>query len=148
MNRRYLRFVTIAIALAFTLISASTATAQVVRTAEIAQKIHTELPEIPIENQYFSRKLNKIDPNNTLINRVLRYHSYVKGRPVQVRLDWKLTLADYLDANDIMDSATYPSQDVLTVNPMEGDRAAMNKLPRETRNRLIDRLIQYTRRSP
>jgi hypothetical protein len=147
MNRRYLRFVTIAIALAFTLISASTATAQVVRTSEIAQKIHTELPEIPIENQYFSRKLNKIDPNNTLINRVLRYHSYVKGRPVQVRLDWKLTIADYLDANDIMDLATYPSQDVLTVNPMEGDRAAMNKLSRETRNRLIDRLIQYTRRS-
>jgi hypothetical protein len=147
MNRRYLRFITIAIALAFTLISASTATAQVVRTSEIAQKIHTELPEIPIENQYFSRKLNKIDPNNTLISRVLRYHSYVKGRPVYVRLDWKLTLADYLDANDIMDSATYPSQDVLTVNPMEGDRAAINKLPRETRNRLIDRLMQYTRRS-
>ncbi len=146
MNRRYLRFVTIVLALAFTLISASSATAQVVRTAEIGQKIHGEFPEIPIENQYFSRKLNKIDPTNTLIGRMLRYHAYVKGRPVQMRLDWKLTLADYLDANDIMDSATYPSQDVLTVNPMEGDRAAVNKLSRETRNRLIDRLIQYTRR--
>ncbi len=146
MSRRYLRFVTIAVALAFTLISASTATAQVVRTAEIGQKIHTEFPEIPIENQYFSRKLNKIDPTNTLVGRMLRYHAYVKGRPVQVRLDWKLTIADYLDANDVMDLATYPSQDVLTVNPMEGDRAAMNKLSRETRNRLIDRLMQYTRR--
>lgn len=146
MSRRHLRFIPIAIALAFTLICASTSTAQIVRTAEIAQKIHTELPEISLENQYFNRKLNKIDPNNTLISRVLRYHAYVKGRPVGLRLDWKLTLADYLGANEIMDLATYPSQDVLTVNPMDSDRVAVQKLSRETRNRLIDRLIQSTQR--
>jgi hypothetical protein len=119
--------------------------ARVVRTTEIAQKIYTELPSIPLENQYFNQKINKVDPQNTLINRILRYHAYTKGRPIELRLDWKLTIADYLDANDIMDSATYPSHDVLSKNPLEGDRAAVTALSRSMRDRLITRLIHYTK---
>jgi len=149
LSTRFPRLMTIAIVMAilltFTGITATSAIAQVVRTAEIAQKIYLAIPEVPLENQYFNQKLNKIDPNNTLINRLLRYHAYVKGRPTGVRLDWKLTIADYLGANDIMDLATYPSQDVLTVNPMDSDRAALNTLSRATRNRLIEALIQTTR---
>ena len=120
--------------------------ARIVRTAEIAQKVYTELPEIPLENQYFNQKLKKIDPNNTLVNRILRYHAFTKGRPADVRLDWKLTLADYLGANDIMDPATYPSHDVLSKNPMDDDRAAVNMLTRSMRDQLIDRLIQFTQK--
>ena len=123
------------------------ANANIVRTAEIAQKIYTELPEIPLENQYFNQKLKKIDPNNTLINRILRYHAFTKGRPADMRLDWKLTLADYLGANDIMDPATYPSHDVLNKNPLDNDRAAVNTLTRSMRDQLIDRLIQFTQKS-
>ncbi len=121
--------------------------ARVVRTAEVAQKIYTELPSIPLENQYFNQKINKIDPQNTLVNRILRYHAYTKGRPVELRLDWKLTIADYLEANDIMDPATYPSHDVLSKNPLEGDRAAVTSLSRSMRDRLIARLIHYTKQS-
>ena len=123
------------------------ANANIVRTAEIAQKIYTELPEIPLENQYFNQKLKKIDPNNTLIDRILRYHAFTKGRPADMRLDWKLTLADYLGANDIMDPATYPSHDVLSKNPLDNDRAAVNTLTRSMRDQLIDRLIQFTQKS-
>ena len=146
MSRRYFRFLTLAIVLVFTMISVTTVTAQVVRTGDIAQKIYVELPNVPLENQYFNRKINKIDPNNTLISRMIRYHAYVKGRPVAVRLDWKLTIADYLGANDIMDLATYPGQDILSVNPMDSDRAAINTLSRQVRDRLIERLIKYTQK--
>ncbi len=133
--------------LGLTIAIALPAQARVVRTAEIAQKVYMDLPTIPLENQYFNQKLNKIDPQNTLINRILRYHAYTKGRPVDLRLDWKLTIADYLDANDIMDPATYPSHDVLSKNPLDADRAAVNTLSRSTRNQLIDRLIYYTQQS-
>ena len=146
MSRRYFRFVTLAIVLVFTVISAIAVTAQVVRTGDIAQKIYVELPNVPLENQYFNKKINKIDPNNTLISRMIRYHAYVKGRPVALRLDWKLTIADYLGANDIMDLATYPGQDILSVNPMDSDQAAINTLSRQTRDRLIDRLTKYTQK--
>ncbi len=143
MSRRYFRFLTLAIVLVFTVISATTVTAQVVRTGDIAQKIYADLPEVPLENQYFNRKINTIDPNNTLISRMVRYHSYVKGRPATLRLDWKLTIADYLGANDIMDLAAYPGQDILAVNPMDTDRVAINGLSRQTRDRLIERLIKH-----
>ncbi len=146
MSRRYFRFVTLAIVFVFTVVSATAVTAQVVRTGDIAQKIYVELPGVPLENQYFNKKINKIDPNNTLISRMIRYHAYVKGRPVSLRLDWKLTIADYLGVNDIMDLATYPGQDILSVNPMDSDRAAINTLPRQTRDRLIERLIKYTQK--
>ena len=146
MSRRYFRFLTLAIVFVFTVISATTVIAQVVRTGDIAQKIYVELPNVPLENQYFSRKINRIDPNNTLISRMIRYHAYVKGRPVALRLDWKLTIADYLGANDIMDLATYPGQDILSVNPMDSDRAAINTLSRQTRDRLIERLVKYTQK--
>ena len=96
MSSRYFRFLILAIAFVFTVISATTVTAQVVRTGDIAQKIYVELPNVPLENQHFNRKINKIDLNNTLISRMIRYHAYVKGRPVALRLDWKLTIADYL----------------------------------------------------
>ena len=146
MSRRYFRFVTLAIVFVFTVVSATAVTAQVVRTGDIAQKIYVELPGVPLENQYFNKKINKIDLNNTLISRMIRYHAYVKGRPVSLRLDWKLTIADYLGVNDIMDLATYPGQDILSVNPMDSDRAAINTLPRQTRDRLIERLIKYTQK--
>ena len=143
-------FVSTAIAALLLSIALSTpiAHARIVRTAETAQKIYTELPEIPLENQYFNQKLKKIDPNNTLINRILRYHAFTKGRPADIRLDWKLTLADYLGANDIMDPATYPSHDVLNKNPLDNDRAAVNTLTRSMRDQLIDRLIQLSKTLP
>jgi hypothetical protein len=148
LNRDSKKFwITCLCVLGLTIAIALPSQARVVRTAEIAQKIYTDLPTIPLENQYFNQKLNKIDPQNTLINRILRYHAYTKGRPVDIRLDWKLTIADYLDANDIMDPATYPSHDVLSKNPLDADRAAVNTLSRSTRNQLIDRLIYYTQQS-
>jgi hypothetical protein len=67
---------------------------------------------------------------------MIRYHVYVKGRPAIYRLDWKLTLADYLGANELMESEVYPGGKSLNQNPLEGDRAAIQNLTRQQRDRL------------
>ena len=148
MTRRSRRWMllSIAVAIACLTLPPVATQARTIRTAEVADQVYAVLPQIPLENGYHNHKLNKVDPKNTLINRLLRYHLYTKGRPVEVRLDWKLTIADYLNANDIMDPATYPGNDVLKENPMENDRRAIDGLSRQLRDRLIDQLLQATRR--
>jgi hypothetical protein len=56
-------------------------------------------------------------------------------------LDWKLTLADYLGANEIMYDASYPGNDTLRQNPIEGDRKAITRLTRSQRNALVQVLV-------
>ncbi|AGY58937.1 hypothetical protein [Gloeobacter kilaueensis] len=79
-------------------------------------------------------------PDNTLVRRLINYHATLRGRPEYSRLDWKLTLADYLGYNLPIDPTTYPDngpgQPVLAQ-----DRAAIDALSRPQRNRLIEVLI-------
>lgn len=115
----------------------------------IDQKIYQQLPDFPLENQYVSRESGKVSSRNTLITRLIRYHTQVKGRAPNYRLDWKLTLADYLGANEIMDDGVYPGADALKQNPFEGDRAAIRKLTRKQRDALIQALVNaYTVMNP
>lgn len=106
----------------------------------LGRKVYQQLPDIPLENQYISRETGQAAVDNTLIDRLIRYHVYVKGRPTNFRLDWKLTLADYLGANEIMEESQYPSNDTLRQNPFEGDRAAINRLNRKQRDALVQTL--------
>jgi hypothetical protein len=69
------------------------------------------------------------------------YHSYLKGRAPNYRLDWKLTLADYLGANEVMYETTYPGKDNLQKNPFDGDRAAVARLNRRQRDALVQALV-------
>jgi hypothetical protein len=111
----------------------------------IEQRIYQQLPNFPLENQYVSRESGKVSSRNTLITRLIRYHTQVKGRAPNYRLDWKLTLADYLGANELMDDGVYPGADALKQNPFEGDRAAIRKLTRKQRDALIQVLVNaYT----
>lgn len=112
-----------------------------VRIQDAWQQVYKQLPNLPLENQYINKEAGAVDPNNTLVSRLIRYHVYTKGRPPQYRLDWKLTLADYLDANTIMQEGVYPGYEVLTQNPMEGDRAAIRKLNRAERDQLVQALV-------
>ena len=89
---------------------------------------------MPLENDYVSQETGEVDTENTLISRLIRYHFYVKGRPPNFRFDWKLTLADYLGANDYLHND-------LTENPMEGDRQAIQSLTRSQRETLVNRLV-------
>lgn len=117
------------------------ALAQRVSTSDAWQLVYQQLPDLPRENQYISKETGKVSQNNTLVSRLIRYHMYVKGRPLNYRLDWKLTLADYLGANEIMYDTSYPGNDILKQNPFEGDRAAIKKLNRHQRDALVQVLV-------
>ncbi len=104
--------------------------------------MYEKLPDLPIENNYISKETGKVDPNNTLVGRLIRYHVFVKGRPPNYRFDWKLSLADYLGATpDYLVESVYPGNDVLRSNPMEQDRAAIQRLNRVQRDALVQALV-------
>jgi hypothetical protein len=115
--------------------------AQDVRVGDAWQQVYQKLPDFPRENQYISRESGKVAESNTLIGRLIRYHVYVKSRPVNFRLDWKLTLADYLGANERIPAATYPSADTLRTSPLQGDVAAIRSLDRTQRDALVQALV-------
>ncbi|AFY54519.1 hypothetical protein Riv7116_1981 [Rivularia sp. PCC 7116] len=115
--------------------------AQTIASSDAWRKVYQQLPEFPRENKYVSKKTRKVSENQTLARRLIRYHVYIKGRAPNTRLDWKLTLADYLGANEIMYDASYPGSKTLTKNPIDGDRAAIKALNRSERNTLIQTLV-------
>jgi hypothetical protein len=111
------------------------------RAQDAWQIVYQKLPTLPLENQYVNRETGKIDPNNTLVSRLMRYHLYVKGRPSNYRFDWKLTLADYLGVNEPIEPLTYPGADALKQNPVEKDITIINQLDRSQRDELVQTLV-------
>ena len=122
-------------------IQLSPVVAQSLRPNDVAARVYQLIPELPLENQYLSQETQEIATNNTLISRFIRYHQYVKSRPVKFRLDWKFTMADYLEANELISYDRYPGSKTLTTHPLESDRAAIYNLSRSQRNQLIDTLV-------
>jgi hypothetical protein len=113
-----------------------------VRVQDAWKFVYERLPDLPIENNYISKETGKVDPNNTLVGRLIRYHVFVKGRPPNYRFDWKLSLADYLGATpDYLVEGVYPGGDVLRENPMERDRTAIQALNRVQRDALVQALV-------
>jgi hypothetical protein len=119
------------------ILSLPPAQAQRISPSDIWQQVYQKLPDLPKENQYISKETGKVAESNTLVSRLIRYHIYVKERTPIYRLDWKLTLADYLNANEIMYETTYPGHDTLKNNPIDGDRAAISRLNRRQRDALV-----------
>jgi hypothetical protein len=115
--------------------------AQVISPQDVWREVYRRLPDLPLENQYISQETGEVASNDTLISRLIRYHLYVKNRPPSYRLDWKLTMGDYLGVNDYLVESKYPGSSTLQQNPMEGDRAAIQKLSRAERNALVDVLV-------
>ncbi|MCC5665898.1 hypothetical protein LC653_18720 [Nostoc sp. CHAB 5784] len=124
-----------------TLFSIQPADAQRITPSDVWQLVYQQLPSLPRENKYISKEDGQVAENNTLVSRLIRYHIYTKGRAPIYRLDWKLTLADYLGANEIMYDTPYPGNDTLRENPMEGDRKAVTRLTRSQRNALVQVLV-------
>jgi hypothetical protein len=125
----------------FNLIGSQPATAQIVKAQNAWRQVYERLPNFPLENQYVSKETGNVDSDSTLASRLIRYHIYVKSRPPNYRLDWKLTLADYMGAHEYLVESLYPGGDTLRKNPMEGDRAAIQKLTRSQREALVDVLV-------
>ncbi len=123
------------------LLSSAPATAQQFKPQDVWRQVYQMLPDLPLENQYISRETGKPATDNTLVSRLVRYHIYVKGRPPMYRLDWKLTMADYLGANDFMGEGAYPGNDTLRQNPIDNDRAVISRLNRAQRDALINAIV-------
>lgn len=117
------------------------ATAQFSIPEDASQRVYERLPNLPRENHYVSKETGQVDERNTLATRLMRYHMFVKRRPPMYRLDWKLTLADYIGANEYLVESQYPSANTLNQNPMESDRAAIEKLTRAERDALVNVLV-------
>ena len=119
--------------------------AQTLRIEEAASQIYEQMPGLPKENQYVRIEIEGVDESYTLINRLIRYHLNVKKRSPFSRLDWKLTFADYLEANEPIKADRYPGYQSLATNPMQGDLAAIATLNRSQRSELVDRLVALYR---
>ncbi|MGQ9871966.1 hypothetical protein [Leptodesmis sp.] len=117
------------------------AIAQIIRSDDAWKKVYEQLPDFPKENQYLNKETKKVAEDDTLVGRLIRYHLYVKGRIPFYRLDWKLTLADYLEIYGRMDENNYPSGNKLNKNPLAGDIAAIQKLNLAQRNALVQALV-------
>ncbi|MDJ0713227.1 MAG: hypothetical protein QNJ54_03265 [Prochloraceae cyanobacterium] len=117
------------------------ATAQILRPQQVADRLYQRLSFIPQENQYISTETGEVEQNNTLVNRLIRYHFYVKSRSVNSRFDWKLTIADYLGYNEELQESRYPGHSRLKENPIESDREAIESLTRRQRNELVNTLF-------
>ena len=117
------------------------ADAQNLRPEIVAAEVYQIFPSLSPENQYLSQETKEVDADNTLISRLIRYHQYVKNRPLNYRLDWKLTLADYFGVNEPIREFRYPGSSTLQRNPLESDRAVIKSLSRRQRNKLVDALV-------
>lgn len=115
--------------------------AQTITPEKVAEEVYQQISNFPLENNYTSRETNQINLENTLISRLVRYHQYTKSRPTTFRLDWKLTLADYLGKNEIINDERYPGFNTLTQNPFSGDRKIIENLTMQQRNNLVKVLV-------
>ncbi len=123
--------------------------AQSAQIEQIAEQVYQQVPGLPLENEYVNDQTGRVSANNTLVSRLIRYHIYAKSRPPNFRLDWKLTLADYLDVNERIEPETYPSGSALRKNPMEGDIAAIQLLTLAQRTAIVDLLAaSFTPQTP
>ena len=111
------------------------------RVRDAWKPVYQQIPGLPLENKYVNKETGQVDADNTLVDRLIRYHVYVKGRSQNYRLDWKLTLADYLGANEVMHETAYPGANFLSQNPLNGDRAAIARLNRKQRDALVQSLV-------
>ncbi len=103
--------------------------------------VYQLLPTLPQENYYISRDTNDVATDNTLVGRIVQYHMNVQQRSPFFRLDWKLTLADYLRVNEGINTSSYPGANTLEENPLEGDRQAIAALSRAQRDELVEVLV-------
>jgi hypothetical protein len=117
-----------------------TSLAQSESPVDVAQFVYKKLPNLPLENQYLRVGTNKPAPESTLVSRLVQYHS-IKGRSPAYRLDWKITLADYLGMNDYLRLEVYPGKAFLKTSPMERDQKAIQSLNQTQRNALVQALV-------
>ncbi len=106
------------------------------------QRVYEQLPNFPKENQYVSQQTGSVKTSNTLANRLIQYHVFVKNRLASSRLDWKLTVSDYLGLNEVMFESRYPGVNELKTSPFERDRKIIQQLSRQQRDELVLAIVK------
>ncbi len=107
------------------------------QSRDMWRQVYELVPHIPLENHYVDEETGDVDEDNTLLGRMIRYHLIVRGRFPVFRLDWKLTMADYLGANVPIGLNEYPGSDTLETNPMRRDMEIIASLTRAQRDELV-----------
>lgn len=115
--------------------------AQSLSPERVSEMLYQKNSSFPLENNYKSAETGEIATENTLITRIVRYHQYVKARPTRFRLDWKLTLADYLGKNEVIIENNYPGYKTLDTSPLPQDRQVIKDLTMEQRDTLVNTLV-------
>ena len=124
-----------------------TVSGQTLRPEQAAEMVYEKFPDLPKENQYRSAETGEINPEHTLISRFIRYHRDFKRRSPQYRLDWKVTLADYLGVNQSPRESNYPGS-TLETNPLAQDIEVIRQLSRRQRQKLVDLLVEIYNPQP
>ncbi|WP_404787956.1 hypothetical protein [Altericista sp. CCNU0014] len=122
-------------------LSAPASFAQSSSPPDVAKFVYQRIPTLALENQYVRTDNNKQAVDSTLVSRLVYYHNSVKGRSPLYRLDWKTTLADYLGIHEVIQPETYSGYAFLKKNPLESDRAVIQKLNAAQRNALVQALV-------
>jgi hypothetical protein len=112
-----------------------------IRPDDVWPIVYNRLPDFPQENNYISKDTNQVAIDNNLVRRLVQYHLYVVKRLPISHFDWKITLADYLGLNELIDENTYPGYDTLKSSPLTGDRTAITGLSIAQKNALVDLLV-------
>lgn len=110
------------------------------RPQQILVEASKQLTFIRPDNQYVDRQTQKIRTDYTALARLIEYHVYSRGRSPLYRLDWKLTLADYLGAFELMDDDNYPGASQLRSNPAAADRAQVRSWSPSQREQFVNTL--------
>lgn len=114
---------------------------------EVGNYLYELLPDFPRENEYTSSETGQPAVNNTLASRMVNYHTLVKGRAPIYRLDWKLTLADYLGVNERLNLETYPGATTLTENPARSDIEIIQSFNRAEREEIVSAFVEIFNQS-
>lgn len=107
---------------------------------EASEQVYQTLPQLPREDGYTPTP-DGAGSGGTLVQRLMQYHIQIMGRPATSRLDWRLTLADYLEINEPILAQQYPGATTLDRNPLNGDKGVIQGLSRRQRYDLVDALI-------
>jgi hypothetical protein len=155
-SKRWLSWLAIATALLIILgtgqrnfVQVDAAMAQRSGPKAIAAQLYQQYPQLPLENQYVRKSTKEQAQDSTLLSRLIEYHTVIKGRAPNLRLDWKLTWADYLGLNEYLVEDKYPGHAYLKSNPMERDRDIIATFNRKQRTDLTQSLVNlYSEAQP
>jgi len=111
------------------------------RPESVAVTVYQTLTYLPKNNDYRRLETGEVSPDSTLISRFIRYHQDVKQRSTEFRIDWQLTMADYLGVNEPIKADRYPGHLTLQTNPMEADIKSIRSLKRSQRRSLLDLIV-------